>query len=334
MIRNYFKERLSWIFLFIFLQCLFLLVAYLDTSISFRSVLYIVFLSVIIFAVFFIIRYQKEIKFYRSLEELDDHLDLSNLMEAKSPFEQIIESSLKAQTEKLKKEVSDNRQSLEEEKDQLLSWIHEVKTPLTAMHLIIERFDNQEVKSQLTFEWLRIHLLLDQQLHQRRIPFIENDLFIEPVDLKSIVSTEIKTLRSWCMQKGIGFELRLDITKVISDAKWLAFILRQIITNAVKYSMESDITIKSYTSDEHIQLEIKDCGRGIDAKDLPRIFDKGFTSTTSHQDNASTGMGLYLAKKAAVPLQIHINVQSSPGNGTTFTLTFPKKNEFIRITGV
>ena len=224
--------------------------------------------------------------------------------------------------------------SLEQEKDELLSWIHEVKTPLTAMQLMIDRLDNETMKSHLIYEWLRIHLLLDQQLHQKRIPFIENDLYIEITDLKVLITKEIKDLQSWCIQKGIGFDLHLEVTEVLSDAKWLAFIIRQLLTNAVKYSEASDIIIKSYQQDEQTILEVEDFGRGIDPKDLPRIFDKGFTSTTKHQDNAATGMGLYLAKKAAKPLLIHIDVHSKLGEGTTFTLTFPKRNEFVHITGM
>ncbi|MCY9430995.1 ATP-binding protein, partial [Bacillus spizizenii] len=119
--------------------------------------------------------------------------------------------------------------------------------------------------------------------------------------------------------------------EVLSDAKWLAFIIRQLLTNAVKYSEASEIEIKSFQKGEQTQLQVKDCGRGIDQKDVPRIFDKGFTSTTDHHDQASTGMGLYLAKKAATPLLIHIDVDSEFGVGTVFTLTFPKRNQFERV---
>ena len=101
------------------------------------------------------------------------------------------------------------------------------------------------------------------------------------------------------MQKGIGFDVDLEITNVLSDAKWLSFIIRQLLTNAIKYSEASDIMITKLSEDDQTKLEIKDSGRGIDPKDLPRIFDKGFTSTTKHQDHAATGMGLYLAKKGS-----------------------------------
>ena len=334
MIKKFLIEKMSWICLFIILQLLSLIIAYLDPSTSPQSILYIVFLSILIFSFFLAFRYHKETTFYRSLDESNLDLDLTPLAEARSPFEKIVENCLKHQTIKLKKEWSENRWSLEEEKDELLAWIHEVKTPLTALHLIIERVDDEKLKSQLTYEWFRIHLLLDQQLHQKRIPFMKNDLSIEMVNLKNVLITEIKALRSWCMHKGIGIDLQLEVAEVLSDVKWLSFIIRQTLTNAVKYSSESDIIIKSYQHRDQIKLDIIDFGRGIDAKNLPQIFDKGFTSTRNHRDNASTGMGLYLAQKSARPLLIHIDVKSKVGKGSTFTLTFPQQNEFIQITGM
>lgn len=334
MIKQFLKERLSWIIFIISEQLLIILVAYLDSAIPFKPILYIVFLSTIIFTVFFIIRYHKETKFYKSIEEWENNLDLSSIRDPQSPFEKIIDQQMTLQTMQLKQTAAENQMALEQEKDALLTWIHEVKTPLTVMHLIMDRINDEKIKAPLTYEWLRIHLLLDQQLHQNRISFIENDLYIEKIHLKTVIFKEIKTLQAWCIQKGIGFDVQLEVTEVLSDAKWLAFMIRQLLTNAVKYSEASDISIKSYQKDEQTILEIKDLGRGIDPKDMPRIFDKGFTSTIKHQDPAATGMGLYLNKKAAKSLHITINVYSKLSEGTTFTLTFPKKNEFVHITGM
>ncbi|NRD77808.1 sensor histidine kinase [Bacillus sp. BRMEA1] len=334
MIRKFLNERRSWILLFLFLQVLTVFVSFLDSAIPFTPLLYIVFLSTIIFIVFLLFRYHKETKFYKSLEDWENNLDMVGLAAAESPFEKIVENSFNSQTEFLKLLAEKNQILLEQEKDELLSWIHEVKTPLTAMALMIDRLDDHKLKANLTYEWLRIHLLLDQQLHQKRIPFIENDLYIELTDLKSLIYKEIKTLRAWCMQKGIGFEIDLTVTEVLTDAKWLAFIIRQLLTNAVKYSEASDIILKSCQHNGQTGLMIQDFGRGIDPRDLPRIFDKGFTSTTIHQDSAATGMGLYLAKKAAKSLLIGMAVSSKIGEGTTFTLTFPRRNDFVRITGM
>jgi OmpR family two-component system bacitracin resistance sensor histidine kinase BceS len=331
MLKKYLIERRSWILLFILTQFLLLFITYIDTSIPVESVMYVVFLSFLIFIIFLAVRYNKETPFYKSLEEWERDLDLSNIMDARSPFEKIVESSIAEQTEKQKRMATENQIALEQERDDLLAWIHEVKTPLTTMHLMIERLEDERIKAQLTYEWLRIHLLLDRQLHQKRISFIENDLHVEKIALEPLIFKEIKNLQSWCMQKGIGFETDLKAAEVLSDGKWLAFIIRQLLTNAVKYSEASDILIKSTIENEQTVIQVQDFGRGIDPKDLPRIFDKGFTSTT-HPDQAATGMGLYLAKKAAESLMIQMEATSASGEGTTFTLLFPKPNEFVNLT--
>lgn len=332
MIKKFLIERCSWILLFIFLQCLLIFVAYLDNTIPLGPTLYIVFLSVIIFFLFLVVRFIKETKFYKSLLEWDNTLDMTSFVTAESPFEKIVETTITSQTVRLKQDTAKERLALEEEKDDHLAWIHEIKTPLTAMYLMIEKIDDPTMKNKFTVEWLRIHHLLDQQLHQKRLPFLENDLYIETVDLKSVIFKEIKDLQSWCIQKRIGIEVELEEMSVLSDGKWLAFIIRQLLTNAVKYSEASDIKIKSYRENEQTILTVEDFGRGIDPKDLPRIFDKGFTSTTNHQDHSSTGMGLFLAKRAVKPLLITMEVTSTTGEGTTFFLRFPKRNDFTRIT--
>lgn len=334
MIKLYVKEMRSWIAFFLFMQLLSIFIAYIDTSIPLRSMMYIVFLSLISFLVFLISRFQKETQFYKSLIERESNLDITGMTKAKTPFQEIVADSMTTQTAVIEQIASDNLITLEQEKDELLTWIHEVKTPLTAMHLMIDRLDDEPIKANITYEWLRIHLLLDQQLHQKRIVFIENDLYIEKIVLEEIIFQEIKTLQSWCMQKGLGFDVDLTIATLESDAKWLAFIVRQLVTNAVKYSHDSDITIRSYSKAGQTVLEVKDYGRGIDPKDIARIFDKGFTSTTNHQDSAATGMGLYLTKKVAKELKIIVDVCSEIGEGTTFRLTFPKQNAFISITGM
>jgi two-component system, OmpR family, bacitracin resistance sensor histidine kinase BceS len=334
MVKTYLKERRSWVFLFIGLQGLLIFIAYIDPALSLDSVLYYVFLSMLIFSVFSFFRYSRESKFYQELSEIDENYDLSRIPEPASPFEKIVNESITRQSEGLRKTAELNDFHLELEKDEVLSWIHEVKTPLTALHLMIDRISDQPLKREMTYEWLRIHLLLDQQLHQKRIPFMENDLYIESTDLEGLIFGEIKNLQAWCMQKGIGFEIDLQIIEVLTDPKWLSFIIRQLLTNSVKYSEDSDICLRSFEKNGQVVLEVIDHGRGIDSRDLPRIFEKGFTSTAHHQDKAATGMGLYLASKAAKPLLIQISAESQPGKGSTFRLTFPRSNEFVQITGM
>ncbi|ANS73462.1 histidine kinase [Paenibacillus yonginensis] len=329
MIGKFLRERLAWIWFIVLQQVLILFVAYVDAAIPFWPVAYIVFLSVLLLLMFLVYRYVKETRFYRSLQEWNTSLDKQGIQEPESPFERMVDESITQQTEWLRQTASRNQILLESEKDDLLAWIHEVKTPLTAMHLMIERMEDSKEKSNLTYEWLRVHLLLDQQLHSKRISFLENDLYIEKLDLKSLLVPEIRSLQSWCMQKGVGIELRLEAPEVYSDAKWLSFIFRQLLTNAIKYSDNNDITIVSRLQGGQVVAEVQDEGRGIEAQDLPRIFDKGFTSTTRHGDQASTGMGLYLSRRAAEALSIRLQADSAPGRGTRMILVFPSRNEFV-----
>lgn len=331
MIRLFLKERISWILFFLFLQLVILFIGYLDVSLSVQSVGYIVFLSCLFFSIFLVFRYGKETRFYRDLNNDNRPVDGTALPYPNSPFEIITSSMMNEQDEAFKHQLNELQILVGQEKDDILNWIHEVKTPLTTMQLLIDRIESQPLRTQMTYEWLRIHLLLDQQLHQKRIPFIQNDLYIEKTDLQTLIFSEIKPLKRWCMQKGIGFDVDLEITEVVTDAKWLGFIIRQLMTNAVKYSEASDIQIRSYISNDKITLSIQDFGRGIDARDQPRLFDKGFTSTVNHQDHTATGMGLYLTKQVADTLHITIGVTSKIAEGTRFSLTFPKENEFDRL---
>ena len=334
MIIKFLKERRSWILFFIGLQLMIFLVGYMDASIPTLSIMYVVFLSMVFFLLFLIIRCNRETKFYREWRDWDLMDEMNAAPEARTPFEHITVQQAQTQKNHYKILLETRLNQLEMEKDELLSWMHEIKTPLTAMQLMIDRVEDKQLASQLRYEWLRVHLLIDQQLHQRRIPSIKNDLFIEKTSLKPIIYQEIKALQSWCMQKGIGFDVTLPETEIYTDEKWLGFILRQLLTNAVKYSESADIVISSEKQQEQVILTIRDFGRGIDQRDLPRIFDKGFTSTADHNNSASTGMGLYLAKKVTDSLNIRMQVISRLHEGTTFTLTFPKQNEFNELTSM
>lgn len=336
MILRYLKERRSWLLLLLALELLLLFVAYVDPSIALLPALYLAGLNAALCAVFVCWRYFRETRFYQKLGTGEHLYDTRALPEAATPFEAIVREAVLDQTEGSRRESASNAHLLEQEKNDLLSWIHEVKTPLSAMHLMLGRVTDEVLKNQLQQEWLRIHLLLDQELHRKRLPFLKNDLYIESVQLGPVLNKEIRDLRSWCIPKGIGFDLNLGAEETLTDAKWLGFILRQLLSNAVKYSGPStDISITSKKQADHVLLTVRDRGRGIEPKDLPRIFDKGFTSTRNRQDGGSaTGMGLYLAQQAAQSLGIVIKAESVPGEGSAFTLVFPRENDLVRLAGM
>ncbi|WP_099304735.1 sensor histidine kinase [Bacillus sp. Marseille-P3800] len=332
--RRFLKERASWISFIFFLHGLILFVAYVDQSLTLSQIGYPLLLSSILFVFFIVYRYYKESRFYQQLEQYDQHEQLSDLPDGQSPFETMVETAFEEQRNHLFQKYMIHRQQVDNDKDEMMAWIHEVKTPLTTMGLIIDRLEEKEANTALHLEWLRIHLLLDQKLYQKRMDFIENDLYLDKVELESVFHQEIRTFQQWCMQKGIGIELELKEPFVYSDAKWLAFLIRQILSNAVKYSYSGDISISSQSHNGQIELLVKDEGKGIAEQDLSRIFEKGFTSTTFHHEQAASGMGLYLAKKVADGLAIQLTVQSTLEKGTMVTMLFPRKNDFTSLTSM
>lgn len=336
----YIKERKAWLLFFLSLQIWLNIILTLDVAFLSISLLYINVINSLAFILFFIWRYRVESVFLKSLEvNIDKEFTLdmlfSALPEGKSTFEKRLSTALDELFEVAKEELNNTRVEHLEENDRTLTWIHEVKTPLTSMKLMIDTVENPKVKTKLEVEWLRIHLLLDQQLHHTRLPSLEKDYLIETTNFNKVIPAEIKELQAWCMQKGIGFEIDLLQEEVLTDQKWLSFIVRQLLSNAVKYSKENG-EIHVYTqkdSSKHSILYIQDFGIGISPADLPRIFEKSFTGTTGRETTASTGMGLYLAKNAADKLGIEIAVESKIDKGSLFSLKFPIKNEMTRISG-
>lgn len=340
MLLLFLKERKAWIFFFISLQIWLNVILTLDIALNHVSLLYINSVNSILFFLFLLWRYLNETSYIRKMKDLkEQEKEINSFLEAipegKSDFEQTISNALKAMILKSREELNMVRVKFYEEHDDMLAWIHEMKTPLTAMKLMIDFVDNPVIQQRLELAWLRIHLLLDQQLHQTRLPSIEKDTLIEPVELQKIIHKEIRELQVWCLEKKIGFDLEHLEEEVLTDQKWLSFIMRQLLSNAVKYSMESQEVRIYVTKDEtgHSILHVKDEGVGITIADLPRIFEKSFTGSTGRMGTASTGMGLYLAKNAADKLGINIVVQSKVNVGTTFSLKFPLKNEFLQVLG-
>ncbi len=172
--------------------------------------------------------------------------------------------------------------------------------------------------------------MLDKHLFLTRLESQNKDMYYENVYLKRLVIDEIQITRYISQAKGIDFELEFDDNyKVYTDTKWCRMMIRQILSNAVKYSENSTIHVSGKLLENHVTLEIKDEGRGISKKDLPRIFDKGFTSTENRNETTSSGIGLYLVKNVKEKLGITVHINSEVNNGTKVQFVFPNQNEIV-----
>lgn len=338
MFLHYLNDMKSWILFFLMSLLSADLLLWLDPGfkVKMSSLLYLNLLLWIAFSSFIIWRFWKETAYTRKLLSLKEE-PVTDWYEAlpKTNFmrDEQINELLKVVGISFSNQLNDIRQTIVNQGDYTAAWVHEVKAPLTAMKILIDSNYNNPTIRRVEAEWLRIFLLIDQQLYISRLPTLESDYMPEKVGLNEIVSSEIRELRSWCREKNIAIEIEDLEEKVVTDRKWSRFVLRQILMNAVKYSPEGGtIYISTHVETTgHIVLSITDEGPGIPSHDIPRIFDKGFTGSTGRLHNAATGLGLYLAKKIADKIGISLLAVSNNTKGTTIEMVFSLENEFDKI---
>lgn len=324
------RSRLNWILWLILLHFIFLFIAYLDYDISVSSIFYIIILNLGISVIFLLYTYIKEVKFFKHFYNNIKPEELKHKSLADTPFQQEMVNYLYNQITSQKRLVTTQKQQIQTTEASLTDFVHDIKTPVTAMKLLIEKERDVERKYALLYEWSRINGMLDRQLFLTRLEFQNNDLYFEHVALKRLIIEEIQITRYISQSKGIDYDLDFEADyDVYTDTKWCRMMIRQILSNAIKYSEDSTIHIKAHIVNKHITLEIIDEGRGISKKDLPRIYDKGFTSTAYRNETTSSGIGLYLVGNVKDKLGIRVDITSEEQIGTKATFMFPNQNELI-----
>lgn len=325
MIRIFFRQYASWIVFLFLLQLLINALLFIDNGIPNVSFFYFNVIWLMLEISFLLFRYIRDCQVMKRYPRSEYNYN----------YLTIIHAYFEEQLQQKQMELQEKNAIVLEQQDELLAWVHEMKSPLTAMQLLIDQVEATQLKDNLENEWLRLFLLLDQQLHATRLMTIEQDNRLEKVNVKSVVVEEIKALRSWCFEKKISVELGdLDV-EVITDKKWLGFIVRQILSNAVKYShVGGQIQLFTKMHEGNTILSIQDGGIGIEPEDLPRVFRKSYTGTVGRETSAATGMGLYLAKQAAESLNIRLKIDSTVNKGTTVSLVFSQLNDYVRTLGM
>lgn len=278
------------------------------------------------------LEYMNKRVFYNNLLHIFDSLDRKNLiaeMISAPTFKEgiILYDIMKASNKAMLEEINKYKFMQEEYREYLELWVHEIKTPIASSRLIAQNNDSESMQS-VTEELERIEAFVEQVLFYSRSSTVEKDYIIKEVNLRSICFEALKKNSKLFIQNKIGVDTNsLDVI-VFSDAKWLSFILNQILTNCVKYSREKEakVSLSAERQENSIILSINDNGIGIQAQELSRIFDKGFTGTNGRKNERSTGMGLYICRKLCLKLGLGISAVSQYGKGTTITIIFPKSS--------
>ena len=195
-------------------------------------------------------------------------------------------------------------------------WAHQIKTPIAAMQLSLQSEDTETARK-LTSDLNRIEEYVEMVLTFLRLDSDSNDYLIREYDLDGIIRTSVRKFSREFILKKLTLDYKPVNYTVLTDAKWLTFVIEQIISNAVKYTTEGSVRI--YMNEPGI-LCIEDTGIGISAEDLPRIFENGYTGFNGREDKRASGIGLYLCKRITENLGHTISAESQPGKGTKLIL--------------
>lgn len=271
-------------------------------------------LSLILLSGYLFYRYQQNLKAIRSMEN-EDYESLS--LEAEYAQQQM--SEMRKQHIRALNIIQEKQN---EHYDFIVSWFHEIKTPIAVLRLMQQ---TEVDANSLSEEIAKIENYVNQALFYAKLDSFNQDFEIKNCDLDRMVKDMLKDHTKTFISKKIRINLQSEQMAVQSDSKWLQFILNQLLTNSLKYTaIGGEIVIATVETQQEKQLIIRDNGIGIEQKDLPRIFNRGFTGENGRTHSKSTGMGLYLAQQLSNNLGHFITCTSELHVHTEFILHFPK----------
>lgn len=255
-------------------------------------------------------------KKYNMLEELKNNIEINDFTfpETKDlinkEYEQIIKSIAKDKFDI----ISEKDKTLSDMVDYYTIWAHQIKTPIAAMRLLLQS-EKSDISNELLEQLFKIEEYVAMVLQYIRTESMSSDLHLKKYSLDNIVKQAVRKYSRLFIRKKIKLNYDDLNRNVLTDEKWLVFVIEQILSNALKYTKVGEISI--YMDDKLPNtLVIEDTGIGIEGEDLPRIFEKGFTGFTGREDKKSTGIGLYLCKRILNKLSHTISIESKVDKGT------------------
>ena len=195
-------------------------------------------------------------------------------------------------------------------------WVHQIKTPIAAMDLLLQAGPDRATEMEIELQ--KIAQYVDMVLQYLRLDSTDKDLVLQRCQLDAVVRQTVRKYAKLFILKKIQLVFQETKWEVLSDEKWLCFLLEQLLSNALKYTPEGG-KISIFLEGE-TNLVIADTGIGIAPEDLPRVFEKGFTGNTGRMDKKATGIGLYLCRRVTNLLGHTISIASEPGVGTQVLL--------------
>lgn len=281
-------------------------------AVAYAAVLCLLLAAVVLTANFLFYRKRHQ-EYRRALENLSVMLELP---EPGTLVEEDLQQLLEEQRRLLDECRNTWQARWQDSLDYYTTWVHQIKTPISVMRMTLDGEDTEEHR-ELAAQLFRIEQYVEMALSYLRLESDSSDYVFQEYDLDSILRQAIHKYAPLFVRRRIRLVYEPVRQNVLTDEKWLLFIIEQILSNSVKYTREGAVTIT--VSPEQV-LEIADTGMGIAPEDLPRIFEKGFTGYNGRTDKKATGLGLYLSRRAAERLSHRIWAASTPGQGTSIFL--------------
>ena len=263
----------------------------------------------------------------RRLYDINKHLttDKQLLPNANDSLEEQYQLIISSLYEIIKKHVDAMEKSHLDQVEYYTMWVHQIKTPISAIRLVLQSNPSAGKLELMEQELFKIEQYVELALSYTRMSQLSSDLVIREYSLAEIIHQSVKKYAQLFIYKKLSVNIKEIHENVITDSKWLSFILEQILSNAIKYTNNGGITI---TFDDS-SLKITDTGIGIRDEDIDRLFEKGYTGYNGRLDKRASGIGLYLTKKVADSLAIKVSIYSNVGIGTTVMLSFPKNMDHV-----
>ncbi|MED1914615.1 sensor histidine kinase [Bacillus thuringiensis] len=281
--------------------------------------IYVMFLSVFFAGAFLAIRYLSHRTVYQRLSKPVESLEELTQTYGNSPLCRAMDDISQEQYRLYKEQLHAYENKQRDHTTFIQQWVHQMKTPISVIHLLLQNEDDPTAES-VREEVDRIKRGLETVLYIARLDRFEQDFLIEPVTLRSMVQNVLAENKRLFIRNQVYPEVKVDENwRVESDDKWLAFVLNQLLTNAVRYSAgkSNKVTIRAYERGAHAILEVQDYGIGIPTEDIRRVFKPYFTGENGRKYPESTGMGLYLVKEICGRLHHGVEMESEVGEGTT-----------------
>lgn len=320
---KYIKDKITFIIMFLAV-CLVYISILLLYSLPVGAAVYPAAICAVLISVFLIFDYKKAHKKHILLQNMQKLT--SDLMEHFPEVKSIDDSDYQQIIQLLKDEQKQLRTKMDIRYTDMVEyytmWVHQIKTPIAAMSLKLQNEDN-ELSQSISEDLFRIEQYVEMVLTFLRLDYDSTDYVIRQYNLNNIIKDAVKKLAPQFIRKRIRLDYKPTDTNVLTDEKWLSFVIEQVLSNALKYTASGSISI--YIESPKT-LCIRDTGIGIAPEDLPRVFDKGYTGYNGRSDKKASGIGLYLCKRICTNLHHNITALSTVGEGTVIKINLENQD--------